>query len=81
MATLGGADVLGLADEVGNFETGKAFDALIVNGDGVVGAAGHGRSPFDISEHETPTEMFQKFIFLGDDRNIEQVFVNGRRVL
>lgn len=81
LATLGGADVLGLAHEVGNFETGKAFDALIVNGNGVEGAAGHGRSPFDVGEHETPMEVFQKFIFLGDDRNIEQVFVNGRRVL
>ena len=81
LATQGGADVLGKGDTVGNFLPGKAFDALIINGEGVTGSAGHGRSPFDITEHETSIEIFQKFIFLGDDRNIEQVFVDGRRVL
>eukprot|EP00940_MAST-03C_sp_MAST-3C-sp2_P002792 g2792.t1 len=81
LATMGGADCLGMADKVGNFEPGKCFDALVVNGEGVIGAAGHGRSPFDVEPHDTPMEIFQKFIFLGDDRNIEQVFVDGRRVL
>jgi len=30
---------------------------------------------------ETASEMFEKFIFLGDDRNVETVFVNGVKVL
>jgi len=81
LATQGGAEVLGQGDVVGNFLPGKSFDALIINAEGVHGAAGHGRSPFDVTENESPMEIFQKFIFLGDDRNIEQVFVDGRRVL
>lgn len=81
LATQGGAEVLGQGDVVGNFLPGKSLDALIINPEGVHGAAGHGRSPFDVTENESPMEVFQKFIFLGDDRNIEQVFIDGRRVL
>ena len=40
LATQGGADVLGKGDTVGNFLPGKAFDALIINGEGVTGSAG-----------------------------------------
>ena len=76
LATQGGADVLGKGDTVGNFLPGKSLDALIINGEGV-----GGRSPFDIFEGQGVSEIFQKFIFLGDDRNIEQIFVAGRRVV
>jgi len=70
MATIGGSEAVGMKDRIGNFEVGKAFDAVIV--DGAVQ-----NSPFDIFDNETLIQRFEKFIFLGDDRNIVDVFVQG----
>jgi guanine deaminase len=42
---------------------------------------GHAEGPLDIFDGEHLSSAFEKFLFLGDDRNIEQVFVGGRRVL
>jgi cytosine/adenosine deaminase-related metal-dependent hydrolase len=39
------------------------------------------RGPFDLFGTESTSEIFEKFIFLGDDRNIDTVFVNGEKVL
>lgn len=75
LATLGGAESLGLGKRVGNFEVGKDFDALIVD----PGAAG---TPFDVIPGEdTILDTFQKFLFLGDDRNLSDIFVCGKKVL
>jgi len=74
LATLGGAQVLGLEKDIGNFEVGKQFDAIIVDPFAY-------NSPFDVFEQQDKLEdIFQKFIFLGDDRNIVQVFVSGKVV-
>eukprot|EP01105_Mastigella_eilhardi_P005222 TRINITY_DN16982_c0_g1_i1.p1 TRINITY_DN16982_c0_g1~~TRINITY_DN16982_c0_g1_i1.p1 ORF type:complete len:455 (+),score=138.77 TRINITY_DN16982_c0_g1_i1:43-1407(+) len=73
LATLGGACALGLDSRVGNFVPGKAFDALVVD----VAAPG---SPIDTFGWESLQELFQKFFFTGDDRNITQVFVQGAAV-
>jgi hypothetical protein len=35
----------------------------------------------EIYEHDCLEDHFQKFLTLGDDRNIEQVYVRGQRVL
>ena len=72
LATLGGARAVGLGEKVGNFEVGKDFDALVIN----TCAKG---SPTTVYEHDDLLDQFQKFLFLGDDRNIEQVLVQGRR--
>ncbi|XP_065576999.1 guanine deaminase-like isoform X5 [Artemia franciscana] len=74
LATISGAEVLGISDKVGNFEVGKDFDALRVN---LSPKAGN----IDIFGYETMEELVQKFIFLGDDRNIREVYVAGRRVI
>ncbi|KAJ3019660.1 UNVERIFIED_CONTAM: hypothetical protein HDU68_010575 [Siphonaria sp. JEL0065] len=71
LATVGGAECLSLGNVVGNFLVGKEFDALIVNPT-VEG------SPVDVFEGDTTLEIFQRFLFLGDDRNIEKVFVKGK---
>ena len=71
LATLGGARVVGLGDTVGNFAVGKALDALVVD----TGAAG---SPTTTFAHDRLLDRFQKFLFLGDDRNIVTVLVAGR---
>ncbi|KAI8873129.1 guanine deaminase [Ramicandelaber brevisporus] len=84
MATLGGARVMGMDSRVGSFETGKELDALVVD----LGCRG---SPVTLFPHP-PTrsldggelrkqfELFEKFVYLGDDRNIRQVFIDGRLV-
>ncbi|XP_072174401.1 guanine deaminase-like [Diadema setosum] len=77
LATLGGCEALGISDTVGNFEVGKEFDALLVN-------LKPPNSPLDVFQTEqysdSKEDMIQKFIFLGDDRNIQEVYVKGRRV-
>lgn len=77
LATVGGAESLGLADKVGNFLVGKEFDALVVN-------PYSDNSPIDeahdVSEAADVLQTFQKFLFLGDDRNIETIFVRGKKV-
>ncbi|KAH3745148.1 guanine deaminase [Pelomyxa schiedti] len=74
LATLGGAAALNMDNLVGNFVVGKAFDALLVDA-----AAANG--PIDLFGFETLSDMFQKFFFSGDDRNIKEVYVSGTRVI
>ena len=74
LATVGGAEVLGMGNELGNLRPGMQFDALVVD------PAARG-GPIDLFGGESTLERFEKFLFLGDDRNVEQVFVNGIRVM
>lgn len=77
LATVGGAESLGLGDTVGNFVVGKEFDALVVN---VYASHSSIDEPHDPIEAADVLQRFQKFLFLGDDRNIETIFVRGRKV-
>ena len=75
LATLGGAQVMCLEDQIGNFEVGKQFDAAWVSTTRGLQSA--------MTPHEEGDSMrivFEKFIMSGDDRNIAHVFVRGRRV-
>ncbi|CDH59697.1 guanine deaminase-like [Lichtheimia corymbifera JMRC:FSU:9682] len=74
MATLGGAEALGLQDEVGSFELNKSLDALLVD-------IATDNSPIDLLDDITPMDMVEKFINLGDDRNIISVWISGERKL
>lgn len=74
LCTMGGAEVLGMGNVLGNLLPGKRLDCLVVD----VHAAG---SPIDCFGTESASDLFQKFLFLGDDRNIVAVFVDGRKVL
>eukprot|EP01133_Synstelium_polycarpum_P011491 gene11491-13403_t len=74
LATVGGSKVVGLEDKIGNFVVGKDFDAQIIDPSVENG-------PFDIFTDDSPKDIFQKFIFLGDDRNVANVYVKGRQVL
>lgn len=74
LATVGGAQVLGMDKVVGNFLVGKKFDALVVDVD-------VDDSPIDTFDHDDASARFQKFLYLGDDRNILRVFVDGKHVL
>lgn len=74
LATQGGAEVLGLGKKVGNFMPGKYFDAVVVD-------TGSEHGPLDLFDGEELENAFEKFLFLGDDRNIEKVFVGGKQVI
>ncbi|KAI9312634.1 guanine deaminase, isoform CRA_b [Dichotomocladium elegans] len=74
LATMGGATCLGLENRVGSFEVGKQFDALLID-------LNVDLSPIDLfDETEGWADKVEKFINLGDDRNILTVWVGGRRV-
>lgn len=73
LGTLGSAQVVGLEDKIGNFQPGKCFDALIVD----VGQ----KDCINISGWETnDLALVKKWVFMGDDRSIRKVFVNGKLV-
>ncbi|XP_010218460.1 PREDICTED: guanine deaminase [Tinamus guttatus] len=74
LATLGGSQVLGLENVIGNFEVGKEFDALLVN-------TKASDSPFDLFSSDAFEDTLQKFLYLGDDRNISEVYVSGKQVV
>ncbi|KAF4074627.1 hypothetical protein AMELA_G00241430 [Ameiurus melas] len=74
LATLGGSEVLSLDDCTGNFEVGKDFDALRVN----ICVPG---SPIDLFPRDDLEVILEKFLNLGDDRNIVKVYVAGKQVV
>eukprot|EP00933_Yihiella_yeosuensis_P008303 TRINITY_DN113678_c0_g1_i2.p1 TRINITY_DN113678_c0_g1~~TRINITY_DN113678_c0_g1_i2.p1 ORF type:complete len:363 (-),score=70.33 TRINITY_DN113678_c0_g1_i2:93-1181(-) len=71
LATLGGAEALGLERKIGSFAIGKEFDALIVD-------VRSEDSGVDTFPEDSEDDLLQKFLHIGDDRNIIQVFVQGR---
>ena len=72
LATRGSARVCSLQDKVGGFDVGLQFDAIRVKM-----SAHHDSVLFGF---ETVQDMIHKFVFLGDDRNLVQVYVKGRCV-
>ncbi|KAF9372543.1 hypothetical protein CPC16_002375 [Podila verticillata] len=73
LATMGGARVMGLEAVIGSFAVGKEFDAILVN-------TAVENSPLDVFDHDTVESMFEKYLFMGDDRNNEKVYVQGKEV-
>ncbi|KAF8969631.1 hypothetical protein BDZ97DRAFT_1902411 [Flammula alnicola] len=85
LATAGGAAVCGLEDQVGSFAAGKSFDALLVSvreEAGNLGVWGLADSVGGSEEEKTILleRRLEQFLFCGDDRNIERVYVQGRFV-
>lgn len=64
---------LSLDASIGNFEVGKDFDALVVD-------LNVEDSSADYLHECTPLQLLQKFIYVGDDRNVTSVFVAGKQV-
>lgn len=73
MATLGGASVMNLDSKIGNFKPGKSLDAILVDLDS--------SRPIHTFDHDTLADKFEKFIYLGDDRHMKEIFVNGHEIL
>jgi guanine deaminase len=70
-ATTGGARVLGIDRNVGKIEVGMEFDGLVINAEHFFNRCSH---------YSSLPEVFERFIYLGDDRNIESVYVRGRKI-
>lgn len=64
--TKGGGSFFG---KVGSFEIGYDFDALVIDDSNLV----------DIKEFSME-ERIQKFIYMGDDRNIIERYINGKSI-
>lgn len=64
MATKVGGSFFG---EVGSFESGYEFDALVIRED---------ESPLDLSVEE----RLERFIYTGDDRDIKERYVGGKLI-
>lgn len=73
LATLGGAQVCALDEKIGNFEVAKCFDALLVDVGGKDNINSRGWEHDDLA-------LVKKWVFLGDDRAIRKVWVNGKLV-
>ncbi len=66
LATKGGGSLFG---KVGSFEEGYEFDALIIDDRSLIFGS-------DLSLNE----RLQKYIYIGDDRNILERYVNGHKI-
>ena len=73
LATMGGAEVCAMQEKIGNFEAGKSFDALLVD----VGLEDN----INVNGFEDDDlALLKKWVFMGDDRSIRKVYVNGKLV-
>ena len=75
LATLGAARALDLDDRIGNFETGKEADFIVVDPHGSTTTSRRAESISSIDE------LLFSLMFLGDDRNIAATYIQGESVL
>ena len=73
MATKGSAKVCSLNEVTGSFDINLHFDALRIK-------MNKTKRETNLFGYKSVKEMVQKFVFLGDDRNIIQVYVGGKLV-
>lgn len=73
LATRGSANVCSLQNVTGGFDVGLQFDALRIKMSGA-------KEETNLFGYESVRDMIQKFVFVGDDRNVIQVYVNGKLV-
>ncbi|CAG8489556.1 425_t:CDS:2 [Ambispora leptoticha] len=76
LATMGGAQLLNLENVIGNFQVGKEFDALLVDTSTSIDPAPF--HAFEGIDDNDVLRIFEKFMFLGDERNLRAVYVKGR---
>ena len=83
LATVGGAELCCLQNEIGRLKPGMAFDAIVAS---VRPATGNPKvwslaEDYTKAPDATTLEAYlERFLFGGDDRNIEKVFVQGRLI-
>lgn len=73
---------MAIGDKVGNFTPCKDFDALLI--DVSLYPTNRYQLPPILTQDKSPEELLleliQKFVYVGDDRNILKVFVAGQQV-
>ncbi|CDK25252.1 unnamed protein product [Kuraishia capsulata CBS 1993] len=90
LGTQGGAQAMGLQDMIGSFDVGKKWECQLIDLEVE-------NSPVDLFDFLTPKlekssesdpqwmstfqDMIDRWVFNGDDRNVRQVYVNGRCVI
>ena len=62
-----------MQDTVGSFQVGKEFDALMVDTEL--------QEPFDVFPTDRLLDRFEKFVNLGDDRNVRASWIQGGLVI
>ncbi|CAD6953715.1 unnamed protein product [Tilletia controversa] len=81
LATMGGAELCALEHRIGSLEVGKDFDALLVRTMPADAPFKSGQNPnMWREEGDTLSDVFERWLFCGDDREIASVFVRGRQV-
>ncbi|XP_049886101.1 guanine deaminase [Pectinophora gossypiella] len=80
LATLGGAKALNLEDKIGTFDVGKEFDALLIDVYAANGPIDRYNHAAEKGKDAAATALVKRFVYLGDDRNIAQVYVKGIKV-
>ena len=73
LATRGSGELCTLDDITGRFDINLQFDALRIKMNGC-------KKETRLFGYESLKDMIQKFVFLGDDRNIIQIYVGGKLV-
>jgi len=82
-ATLGGAKQLSIDDKIGNFETGKEADFVVLNWAGGREFVGDRMSDAYLTggtEIERLQEKLFVLMMMGDDRHVEATYVYGNKV-
>lgn len=72
---------LAIADKLGNFAKGKRFDAIVVEVNAGPIDAFNIPKPAAVTQEQKLLELIQKFVYVGDDRNVEEVYVDGQLVV
>jgi guanine deaminase len=73
LATMGGAQVLGLSDRIGNFDFGKDADFIVVDYDKVDPLSG-------IGPHNKPEHILSRLCYMGDRNCVREVYIYGERI-
>ena len=72
LATRGSARAVHMEDRVGGFDVGKQFDAQRIRMNSYHDTV--------LSGFESMEDIIQKFVFVGNDRNVVQLWIQGRLV-
>ncbi|KAG6893946.1 hypothetical protein C0993_012645, partial [Termitomyces sp. T159_Od127] len=78
LATMGGAEVCNIDEQVGLFAPGKSFDALRIDIRSNAGNPGLWFPDVQQMDETVLKGLLERFLFCGDDRNISEVYVQGR---
>ena len=72
LATVGGAELLGIGDKIGSFKPNMEFDAQLWD---------YSKLDYCLEkENDHFIEIFEKIVYLADSRHIKKVFVKGKEI-